>query len=505
MPRTTSNLDDASAAAAMLPSGAYELIPIDHGFCLPEAFEAPYFEWLHWPQACLPFSEVELAYISKLDAAADIALLQRELPNLRPECLRVLEVSTTFLKSCAAAGLTLADIGALASRPLDALDDDDSCPSALEVACVAARQAVETRELTAMLSTSLSSSDGAFALREEDEEGFVDSSELEDEAEVDADCSVAYQLQQQHRPRAPSRLGMMANGGEADCGDVVGAAAGSANGAAPAVTSAASAKVSSSDLTSVMSDGTILTLASAMSLGSKGGPGEADLLFDLEEDSSSSTATTPACNSSGLLAVKPVQDEVMAGASPSAYGPSSVTSMDAEQLTTCLSGAQLLSCSKVDGSAAGVAGVTPVPNGLSVCTAGMLPLSGGGGMISPIPPALARSVHVGEVWMFRGLKTKAGAAAGLIQRCNVNGSKKGPGAARRRTGLQGAIYPPPVVRAAPRSTNEVLTGLSEEQWAAFMAELQTYMNEALRPGTGSWRRASEAAGFGGAAMSCPRF
>jgi len=66
--------------------------------------------------------------------------LPQELPNLRPECLRVLEVSTNFLQRCAAAGLSLADIGALASRPLDALDGDDSCPSELEKACVAARQ-----------------------------------------------------------------------------------------------------------------------------------------------------------------------------------------------------------------------------------------------------------------------------------------------------------------------------------------------------------------------------
>lgn len=77
MSRTTSNLDGTTAAAAVLPGGSYELIPIDHGFCLPEAFEAPYFEWLHWPQACLPFDEVELAYIAKLDPAADVALLQR--------------------------------------------------------------------------------------------------------------------------------------------------------------------------------------------------------------------------------------------------------------------------------------------------------------------------------------------------------------------------------------------------------------------------------------------
>jgi hypothetical protein len=67
----------ATAAAAAVASSEYELIPIDHGFCLPEALEAPYFEWLHWPQACLPFSDEELKYIARLDAAADIALLQR--------------------------------------------------------------------------------------------------------------------------------------------------------------------------------------------------------------------------------------------------------------------------------------------------------------------------------------------------------------------------------------------------------------------------------------------
>lgn len=67
----------ATAAAAAVASSEYELIPIDHGFCLPEALEAPYFEWLHWPQACLPFSNEELKYIARLDAAADIALLQQ--------------------------------------------------------------------------------------------------------------------------------------------------------------------------------------------------------------------------------------------------------------------------------------------------------------------------------------------------------------------------------------------------------------------------------------------
>lgn len=34
----------------LLDRQAYELIPIDHGFALPEALEPPYFEWQHWPQ-----------------------------------------------------------------------------------------------------------------------------------------------------------------------------------------------------------------------------------------------------------------------------------------------------------------------------------------------------------------------------------------------------------------------------------------------------------------------
>lgn len=36
--------------AALLERHQYELVPIDHGFALPEALEPPYFEWQHWPQ-----------------------------------------------------------------------------------------------------------------------------------------------------------------------------------------------------------------------------------------------------------------------------------------------------------------------------------------------------------------------------------------------------------------------------------------------------------------------
>lgn len=116
-----------------------DLVPIDHGFCLPETLETVYFEWLHWPQASMPFSEEELAYIDKLDFRSDLAMLNRELPMLRVQSLRLLEVSTRLLKTCAAAGLNLAEIGSVMSKPLAGFDDE---PSELERLCVFAKEEV---------------------------------------------------------------------------------------------------------------------------------------------------------------------------------------------------------------------------------------------------------------------------------------------------------------------------------------------------------------------------
>lgn len=77
------------------PGPLHKLIPIDHGFALPEALDDPYFEWQYWPQASVPFSPEVKAYVAALDGSADVAMLQRELPALRPECLRCLLVTTT--------------------------------------------------------------------------------------------------------------------------------------------------------------------------------------------------------------------------------------------------------------------------------------------------------------------------------------------------------------------------------------------------------------------------
>lgn len=122
--------------------GQVELVPIDHGFCLPENLEDPYFEWIHWPQASIPFSEDELKYINHLDPFRDSEMLRMELPMIRDACLRVLVLCTIFLKEAVAFGLCLAEIGEMMSREFQGHEEE---PSELELVCMEARQMVEDR------------------------------------------------------------------------------------------------------------------------------------------------------------------------------------------------------------------------------------------------------------------------------------------------------------------------------------------------------------------------
>ncbi|CAM8880366.1 unnamed protein product [Rhodiola kirilowii] len=115
--------------------GAIELVPIDHGFCLPEWLDDPYFEWLHWPQAALPFSEMEAEYISNLDPLKDAEMLRTELPSIRESCIRIMILCTIFLKRAASAGLCLADIGIMMSREISGGEEK---PSVLEKVCAEA-------------------------------------------------------------------------------------------------------------------------------------------------------------------------------------------------------------------------------------------------------------------------------------------------------------------------------------------------------------------------------
>jgi len=105
------------------------LVPIDHSYTLPTTLTEAEFVWLSWPQSKQPMSPRTLEYIRSLDAEEDVRLLREKFGNtIRPESLRVLRISTMWLKKGAEAGLTLYEIGDAMCRQLDR----SSLPSALE-------------------------------------------------------------------------------------------------------------------------------------------------------------------------------------------------------------------------------------------------------------------------------------------------------------------------------------------------------------------------------------
>ncbi|KAL4377664.1 hypothetical protein GQ457_02G001190 [Hibiscus cannabinus] len=92
------------------------LVPIDHGYCLPESFEDCTFDWLYWPQARQCYSPEMVEYIKSLDAEKDIALLKYLGWDMPPKCARTLHISTVLLKKGAARGLTPFVIGSIMCR-----------------------------------------------------------------------------------------------------------------------------------------------------------------------------------------------------------------------------------------------------------------------------------------------------------------------------------------------------------------------------------------------------
>ncbi|ESQ39293.1 hypothetical protein EUTSA_v10001379mg [Eutrema salsugineum] len=97
-------------------NGKIVLVPIDHGYCLPESFEDCTFEWLYWPQARKPYSPETLDYIRSLDAEEDIELLKFHGWKMPLETARTLRISTMLLKKGVERGLTAFEIGNIMCR-----------------------------------------------------------------------------------------------------------------------------------------------------------------------------------------------------------------------------------------------------------------------------------------------------------------------------------------------------------------------------------------------------
>jgi len=108
------NLDRNGENLLVVKDGKqHRLVPIDHSYILPPTIQKPFFEWLYWKQAKEPFSPETLKYIAELDVEKDAKLISEH--GLPEECIKVMKVSTIFLKRCASAGMTLFQIGSLVS------------------------------------------------------------------------------------------------------------------------------------------------------------------------------------------------------------------------------------------------------------------------------------------------------------------------------------------------------------------------------------------------------
>jgi hypothetical protein len=107
----------ANGDATKTKGNGITLIPIDHGYILPDfrKISDVNFEWMWWPQAKLPLGPVEASYVRRLNAFHDAHMLQTL--GIRNESIMSCILSTLLLQRSCAAGLTLFDVASMIQRP----------------------------------------------------------------------------------------------------------------------------------------------------------------------------------------------------------------------------------------------------------------------------------------------------------------------------------------------------------------------------------------------------
>ncbi|KAH3732376.1 phosphatidylinositol 4-kinase gamma 4 [Pelomyxa schiedti] len=118
------------------------LVPIDHGYVLPAYPHVgdAWFEWLTWPQCKQPLSQRTLDYIEAIPLERDIE--EARSLGLRSECVKTLKIGTMLVKKGAKAGLTVYEMGRIATKGvMDGLES-----SLLEYLCLSAEKGGGTEE-----------------------------------------------------------------------------------------------------------------------------------------------------------------------------------------------------------------------------------------------------------------------------------------------------------------------------------------------------------------------
>ncbi|KAE9030265.1 hypothetical protein PR003_g12317 [Phytophthora rubi] len=111
----------------------YELIPIDHGYCLPQFLEIGWCDWCwyNWPQLQKPLSAEDRAYVLSLSAQDDTDRLAKRIP-LRRACRRNMIIASMVMQKGVRADLVLFEIARIMCR------EDLDAPSTLEQLCIEA-------------------------------------------------------------------------------------------------------------------------------------------------------------------------------------------------------------------------------------------------------------------------------------------------------------------------------------------------------------------------------
>ncbi|KAF5832392.1 phosphatidylinositol 3 and 4-kinase-domain-containing protein [Dunaliella salina] len=438
MPRESSATDLKSRIA----DAKYELIPIDHGFCLPETFEAPYFEWLHWPQAMLPFSEEELAYIKRIDIEADKEILRKELPNLRPECLRVLEISTLLLKHCADAGLTLFEIASIVTRPFEGGGED---LSDLEKFASYARSVVDslTESSEDASSSIMSSSDDDESGSEGDRVGGRHKNRIDEDDDEELDGVTLAAILDNVDEHGPYYGASSPDAGD---DDVFG-------------------YDRSSDAVGSHQPATHYPTAHFPL-----GGGAATRVYGVSQSPASSSSLGSGI--SGQHHAFPLPNTESGTTPPPSYGRRN-------------SGRR----SNSSGNGRAHTGMSGTPSAAAPIPASPIPSP-----FAAAPPALPSSVHITDGFLWLRLKGRQANHAKHRHNCL---NFKRPSTKHL---LSPQAYPPPVVASAPDSLSGLFSDMDDGLWARFVDIVRQQVDAALRKQ--QWRQDKHK---DSAPMSCPRF
>jgi len=127
------NVEEQSSALVFgaADDSSLPLVPIDHGYCLPDNLGEVSFEWLYWQQAKLPFDDAVVRAVAELDLDEQEDMLRSRMLNVREDCLWTLRTATSFVQLGVAGGMTAFEMGTMMTRP-HTRSDEPTLPSQLE-------------------------------------------------------------------------------------------------------------------------------------------------------------------------------------------------------------------------------------------------------------------------------------------------------------------------------------------------------------------------------------